>query len=320
MAGNRRKREHGVALVTVMALIASIGVLVASAVAISQYSAAETDTFASLQRSALEAESAANRTLCLLLSDLAKNADRRLGTETVGTAERFLADGTEHTIAVNGQIVSVQIFDAIAGLDLSGRNPARQFSIPELAKDESREELIARLEDYADSDDLTKPGGMESQHYRNAGIPVLPRNRPLQFREELLWMPGAGKLYPPSENGVLEAIRLVPPEKLRALTGRPNLYATPTFVIAERCMLTAEELEQLRNALDLWRGKRVPLSESLPPGLAGKLEMNFSTRESGAYTIQADSSSPEKPGVRLRMTVRPVTESRNFEYYEFFFY
>ena len=45
------------------------------------------------------------------------------------------------------------------------------------------------------------------------------------------------------------------------------------------------------------------------PGLAGKLEMNFSTRESGAYTIQADSSSPEKPGVRLRMTVRPVTEN-----------
>ena len=62
MAGGRKRRERGVALVTVMALIDSIGVLVASAVAISQYSAAETDTFASLQRSALEAESAANRT------------------------------------------------------------------------------------------------------------------------------------------------------------------------------------------------------------------------------------------------------------------
>lgn len=58
MAGGRKRRERGVALVTVMALIASIGVLVASAVAISQYSAAETDTLASLQRSALEAESA----------------------------------------------------------------------------------------------------------------------------------------------------------------------------------------------------------------------------------------------------------------------
>lgn len=54
---------------------------------------------------------------------------------------------------------------------------------------------------------------MESQHYRSAGVPVLPRNRPLQFREELLWLPGAGKLYPPSENGVLDAIRLIPPEK-----------------------------------------------------------------------------------------------------------
>ena len=55
-------------------------------------------------------------------------------------------------------------------------------------------------------------------------------------------------------------------------------------------------------------------------GAAGKLEMNFSTRESGAYTIQADASSPENPGVRLRVTVRPVTGSRSFEYYEFFSY
>lgn len=134
---------------------------------------------------------------------------------------------------------------------------------------------------------------MESQHYRSAGVPVLPRNRPLQFREELLWLPGAGKLYPPSENGVLDAIRLIPPEKLRALTGRPNLYATPAAVIAERCTLTAEESEQLRNALDLWREKRLPLAESrLRP--CRKLEMNFSTRESGAYTIQADASSPGK--------------------------
>ncbi|MST97538.1 general secretion pathway protein GspK [Victivallaceae bacterium BBE-744-WT-12] len=320
MAGGRKRRERGVALVTVMALIASVGVLVASAVAISQYSAAETDTFASLQRSALEAESAANRTLCLLLADRAKNADRRLGAETDGTAERFLADGTEHTVTAGERTVSVRIFDAVAGLDLAGRNPARQLTNPKLAKDEPREELIARLEDYADSDDLAKPGGMESQHYRSAGVPVLPRNRPLQFREELLWLPGAGKLYLPSENGVLDAIRLIPPEKLRALTGRPNLYATPAAVIAERCALTAEESEQLRNALDLWRKKRLPLAESLPPGLAGKLEMNFSTRESGAYTIQADASSPENPGVRLRVTVRPVTGSRSFEYYEFFSY
>ena len=320
MAGCRKRRERGVALVTVMALIASIGVLVASAVAISQYSAAETDTFASLQRSALEAESAANRTLCLLLADRAKNADRRLGAETDGTAERFLADGTEHTVTAGERTVSVRIFDAVAGLDLAGRNPARQLTNPKLAKDEPREELIARLEDYADSDDLAKPGGMESQHYRSAGVPVLPRNRPLQFREELLWLPGAGKLYLPSENGVLDAIRLIPPEKLRALTGRPNLYATPAAVIAERCTLTAEESEQLRNALELWRKKRLPLAESLPPSLAGKLEMNFSTRESGAYTIQADASSPENPGVRLSVTVRPVTGSRSFEYYEFFSY
>lgn len=320
MASSRKQRERGVALVTVMALIASIGVLVASAVAISQYSVAETNTSCSLQRSALEAESAVNRTLCLLLADRTKNANRKLGMKIDGTAERFLADGTEHSISVDDRMVSVRIFDAVAGLDLSGRNPARQLSNPKLTKDEARERLIACLKDYIDSDDLATPGGMESQHYRSMGIPILPRNRSLQFREELLWLPGAGKLYPPSENGVLEAIRLIPPEKLHALTGRPNLYATPIAVIAEQCGLTAEELEQLQNALDLWQKNQIPLAENLPPGLVGKLEMNFSTRESGIYTIQADTSSLENPGVRLRATVRPITGSKYFEYYELFFY
>ena len=67
-------------------------------------------------------------TLCLLLADRAKNADRRLGAETDGTAERFLADGTEHTVTAGERTVSVRIFDAVAGLDLAGRNPARQLT------------------------------------------------------------------------------------------------------------------------------------------------------------------------------------------------
>ncbi len=319
-ARGERRYERGVALITVLALIASIGVLVASSVAMSQYSTAETDTFLSLQRSALEAESAANRILWMLLADRAKHADRKLGGKSNTEEERFLADGTEHFVETGGRTVSVRIFDAVAGLDLSGSNPAYRLEKHRGTRDEIREQLAARLRDYVDSDDLAGADGMEKQHYRGAGIPVLPRNRPLQFREEYLWLPGAEKshLYP--EDGVLDAIRLIPPEGMRALSGRPNLYATPVAVIAEQCALTEEEQKHLAEALKLWRNARVPLAETLPPAFSGKLEMNFSTRESGAYTIQVDTASPENPGRRLRVTVRPIAGEKYFEYYQFLLY
>ncbi len=313
-------RERGAALIAVLLLMGTIGVLVASAVAVSQYATAETDTFAALQRSALEAESAANRTLCLLLSDRLRHADRRLGRRNDDRKERFLADGTEHIHMQGDGRISIRIFDAVAGLDLSGRAPIRQLSPRGTAKSEAREQVLARLEDYVDADDLVRNQSMEMPHYRAAGIPVLPRNRPLQFREEWLWIPGTAHIYPPSADGRLWTFRVIPPENMRPLAGRPNLLATPAAIIAEQCGLNEEECQQLRQALTLWREKQVPLEEHLSPGLTGKLNMHFSTRESGVYTILVNTASPEHPGRRLSLTVRPVVGDRYWEYYEFFYY
>lgn len=316
---HRNERESGVALITVLALMAMLGVLAASAVAVSRYSAAETDTFSSMQRSVLEAESVANRTLFLLLSDRAKYADRKLGEPTPG-GERFLADGTKHEFTVNGRPVTVRIFDAVSGIDLSGRNPSARLTPFFSSKEcnEALEILATRLDDYTDADELVRNGGMESPHYRAAGVPELPRNRPLQFREELLWIPGAAELFPADSTGRLGAIRLIAPEGLRPLAGRESLYASAPEEIAARGLLSVPETELLAHALEAWRSGRKPLAETLPPGLAGKLELHYSVRESGAYTIVADTASPDNPGCRLSVTVRPSANARVIEYYEFF--
>lgn len=320
MKNDKTEKEQGIAFITVLALLSTVSILVASAIAVSQYSAAETDTFLSMQRSALEAESAMNRVICLLLADRSRNTDRKLGTPADTPEERFSADGTIHHVMAGERSVSVQIFDAIAGLDISGRNPLRQLRDRRLEKDHRREQFLAQVADYVDADGLLSPGGMEASQYRAAGIPVLPRNRPLQFREELLWIPGAEKFYPPSGNGILEAVRLIPPEKLRPLSGRPNLYSTPVSVIAELCVLTQEEEAMLRDAFLLWRTRKQPLQENLPASVIGKLEMNLSSRESGVYSIVVDTASEEIPGVRLRAVIRPAAGDRYLEYYEFFYF
>lgn len=312
----QNERENGVALITVLALMATLGVLAASAVAISSYATAETDTFTSMQRSILEAESAANRTLCLLLSDRARHADRGLGAVDP-EGERFSADGTKHEFLVNGRPATVRIFDAVSGIDVSGRTPARQL-FPSQEQNEAREALSARLADYTDGDGLVRDSGMEAPHYRAAGIPELPRNRPLQFREELLWIPGASELFPADESGRLNPARLIAPEGLRPLSGRPNFYAADPPEIAARCRLTILEAERLEQAFALWRAERKPFTETLPPGLFGKAELHYSVRESGAYTIVVDTAMPDHPGCRLSVTVRPSANARMIEYYEFF--
>ena len=157
MKNCKKVNEHGIALITVLALLSTVSILVASAIAVSQYSAAETDTFSSLQRSALEAESAMNRVICLLLADRSRNADRKLGNASETSEERFLADGTIHHVMVGERSVTIQIFDAIAGLDISGRNPSRQLRDKRLEKDNLREQFLAQLADYVDADDLTSP-------------------------------------------------------------------------------------------------------------------------------------------------------------------
>jgi len=311
--------EHGIALIAVLALIATMGLLAASAVAISRYSAAEVDTFTSLQRSALDAESAANRALCLLLSDRSAHADRQLGEPDASGEERFLADGTTHEFLINGRPVTVRIFDAASGIDISGNNPARQLStaFPSKKQDQALETLADCLRDYVDRDELVRTNGMEAPRYRAAGIPELPRNQPLQFREELLWIPEGADRIPANSSGCLDRVRIIAPEGLPPLSGRPNLYAENPAGIANRCQLNEEETGQLIHSLKLWKNERKPLSTTLPPGLFGRLKIYYSVRESGIYTIAVDTASPEYPGGRFRMTIRPSAVEFMIEYYEF---
>ena len=312
--------EDGFALIGALALMAILSMVVASAVTLSQYLAAEIDTFASRARSRYAAESVLHRTLLALENDRAKYPDRNLTPQNTAELDcRFMADGRIHNMEVDDVAMKVQIFDAMTGLDLSGPNPARQllYTTQDTARRELLERMANRLNDYADNDSLVRKDGMEKLQYQMQNIPHLPRNDPLQFREEARWVPELRNEYPDLTDGRWDCFRVIAPERMRTLAGRPNLYATPVALLAERCRLNRQEAALLQTSLRQWQEAGIPLQESLPPSVWSKLSSYFSTMESGLYTIRIKGANPEYPAATLSATIQLNSYSPKLEFYEF---
>ena len=110
---------------------------------------------------------------------------------------------------------------------------------------------------------------------------------------------------------------MIAPERMRTLAGRPNLYATPVALLAERCRLNRQEAALLQTSLRQWQEAGIPLQESLPPSVWSKLSSYFSTMESGLYTIRIKGANPEYPAATLSATIQLNSYSPKLEFYEF---
>ena len=323
----KNKRENGIALIAVLSLLVIISLLTATAVTLSQYSALETETVTERVKARYIAEGALNRSIYFLLNDIHAYTIRKLGIDYAHeTEERYMADNVIHELAYYNDKVELRIQDALSGLDISGTAPDHVLLEymkkveTDMAEFEEFRDCLNRLLDYVDTDDFIRNGGMEALHYRQQNIPILPRNSSLQFKEELLNIPGLSKYFPADCEGYLSNIRLIAPKGLRSLGGRSNLYAVPLSMISATCNLNPMEETMLKTAMQSWCQKRIPLWNNLFPGLLGRLQMAYSTHESGTYTFLINTSGAEAVGIKLRATLRLNTTAKQFEFYEFIFY
>ena len=322
----RKKSERGIALVTTLGILAVVSLLAASAVVLSQYAEKDSYTFSSLTRSSYIAEGAANRLYWLILNDRKKYPQRNIDISDDALQEdeeRYLAGGTPHLFEdYYGEKVKYEIRDAVGGMDVSGSMPQRDLIafMGDLEKDSAERERLEmignRLQDYVDSDDLVKLHGMEQSEYLQANLINLPRNRPFQYREEMLLIPEIQQLCQPDNSG-----RLTAPQGLQPIGGRPNLYSSSISQIASRCRLTDMETAELEQAFTEWNKNKTPLKKTLPSGFLKRLEMYYGTSESGFYTVLIDTSSEQQPGIRLAVTFRSqFGNSSQLEFYEYMFY
>ncbi len=296
-------RESGAALISVLCLIFTAGILTAAALSLAKVSSFNIVSHVRMQRSMLVSEGVANRVMWLIA------ADRNLysSSEALGDTvyddydyDRYLADGTPHVIDYYGEEVQFTVTDARSGVDLSsdGYSAALRSLGQNRDDDADWSDSITALQnqiaDYIDANgDTTGDDGMEEPNYDELNMRPLPRNAAMQFREELLYLPAFRDLFTTDRNGRLSAVRLIPPESTVSLSGTPALVTATNDMLKSYCNLDDGEVTEVREAIDAWLKEKTPLSDSLDTELLSKLGA-LSRAESGNYTVTVEAPATQK--------------------------
>ena len=293
----RKIVRHNAALISVLCLIFTAGILTAATLALSQSGTLGVAAHVELQRSMLVAEGVANRVQFLLAADRSINPNDKPGEVdyTAFENDRFMADGVRHSMDYYGEVVSFTVYDALRGWDMSSSTYQSVLNTIS-AQDDAGDDLIDlvnqishRLGDYLDSDEDIREYGQEAADYEDQMKKPLPRNGAMQFREELLYIEGFSELFPLDKDGRLSCIRLIPPENTSSLSGTASLFSADREMIKLQCDLSEDELDTVMDALDRWKNDQELLSDTLDEELLTKLKSKFSTVESGAYTVEISS-------------------------------
>ena len=298
---SRHNNESGSALVAVLCLIFTAGILTTATLSISKAGAFDVNSHLDMQRSIYIAEGAANRVQFLIAADRHSYPGEVLGFTDYGEYDhdRYIADGVLHKLDYYGTPLQFTITDALGGIDFSGTNYRNAITmltngfITDSDWAEKLTKLRAKLDDYTDSDDNVSEEGMESGEYEEIYASPLPRNDGFQFREELLYIDGFREIIPLDKYGRLSRVRLIPPANTinERRASRPSLFTADLMTLRTYGNLTDEEAKEVLEALEEWKNNRVLLEDSLDPLLLESLS-NFSGEESGYYTviIEPDSS------------------------------
>ena len=295
----RRREEKGSALLAVLVLVFTGGIITALMMAVANSGTFEVAAHVEQQRSMLVAEGVAQRVQWLL------NADRYLNSaESMGETdyeeydyERMLPDSIPHVINYDGRQVKVVGEDARQGRRMDGNQYSRSLDLLKVGMDEDEDfndlvtQLKTRIRDYVDSDDSAGEDGMEDSDYEALEMKPLPRNGALQFREELLWIPGFRELFPPDKDGLLSRVRLITPENTVTITGNPALLTATRQEIMNYCNVDDEdELDAIMDAIREWRTEKVPLSDgSLDPLILARLN-SLTRQRADIFTVKVSGA------------------------------
>lgn len=308
MVKRRRRRlrcEGGAALVLVLGVVTVVGLMAAHLVLVSEVTAREARVAAERLHLRYVAESGSARAAWMHAVDRSLFPARTLGADpearvAMDTWEAWLLDGRPHDLDGG---CTVRLRDAVAGVTVADMESVRRDVLTGFGADDAErrhvvETWVHRLEDYVDSNDLLRQvdGGMEAPEYQAAGYPTLPRNGPLQFRQEVYWVPGwqAVLSAPPA---------VVPPPGVKLpQQGKPPFFSSSATVLRERADLSEEELQMVLAARDRWRDEGGDFMELLGAPLAARLGRSFSFTESGIAEIESVAVSADGR-IRRRLTV-----------------
>ncbi len=321
--------ESGVALITVLALLATLGILTATVIASSLYLARGAESAMKRSRAFYRSESAFNRAAFYLRRDRAAWPERRLGEYDYSlrsSFDRFMADGLEHRLTVDGVEFRVVITDAMVGMpiapaaDFADRlrqawNERERFRDPDLETNRRFSRFLDKLTDYLDTNSFKQLDGMEEEEYLKLGRSQLPRNGAPEYVGEFLYIPGAEEFLFTGGPEWLPELLPPAPRGLSELVERVSLFSSPIEDIGIKAELSDREMDKVTEALEQFRAKRRPLNRYLETGIQEKFVDLVESTESGVYRIEVTPLDPAA-APRLRATLVPADGARFVNFYE----
>ncbi|HVJ36761.1 MAG TPA: type II secretion system minor pseudopilin GspK [Stenotrophomonas sp.] len=262
------RREHGVALILVLWLIALLTALVGAFALTARVEAGQD----SVLRANARAQSVARAGMEYALW-------RMRGTP----ATRWQADGRPYDWSFDGVPVQVRIVDEGGKVDLNNASPALLAGLLRALEVEPgrAQALSAAIVDWRDRDSLQSPGGAEDPDYASAGVAYGAKDAPFESLGELRLVLGMdAELYR----------RLLPNVTLYAQ------HAQPLPAFAPPPVLTALGLN-----VSTWMAARKP-----PVGPGGGLGVNpaAASETTGTYSIESRARLGEGREGVLRALVR----------------
>jgi len=318
----------------VLGLIVLISLMILSLITFSQTSYQLSKITVDRAKSSYWAEGGVARAIWLLRYDIATHPTRTLGSEDDAgdlDMDRFLADGSKHKFtSEDEEEVSVAIFDSVSGIDVSGTRPTNYLRRPQSYFEDDEEAYEAykfflnSVIDYVDTGDFVHAnGGFEKEDYDAEGMAPLPRNYQMQFREEIMWVPGFADFFTSDQYGQISEFRIIAPKGLRQLRGNINFFSADPKQIQITTGLDEEQVNEVVKAREDWLTNKTPLSETIPPDVMGNLKRRYSFRESGYYTFIVEASPGEGlAGRRLTCTLqitRNISNYSDLRYYDWRF-
>ena len=306
-----KKSEDGVALIAVLALLSSVSVLVMSMVVYSQLSTYGIRNDSDALRSRYIAEGALNRIIFLLAAD--NNEYRTSSLENFDYSEyeeeRFIPDGRPRELDYYGTIVKYRIENGAGGISITGSNINTALNNLTRIRQTNEEDLSeavtifrTRFNDYVDSNDMVGDDGMENEEYAEfeENTP-LPRNKALQFREELYYIPDGINFFPLDRNGRMTLINPLTVTGNR--NSRPDLFQANYALLTNYANLSHEDAMETLKTIKSYKQEPFILSEEFDPLLLQTLKNYFSITNSGCYRVTIENASGGSAGsVRLDAT------------------
>ena len=323
----RKKSESGIALISVLLLVATGSLLAMMVMSISKTTSFTVLPFVQLQRSYYVLEGMAQRIQFLISADREiHGTPQQLNVDNYSEydMDRYLPDAVPHYMDYYGTPIVFTIKDAAGPVNMQGTNyqqalqQFQNFIDEETEFTDLLEDLTNRITDYIDTDDSpTDSNSLEEDEYYELGEYPLPRNGAITDRNEFAYIPELTAVFPIDQDGRMSYIRLIPPADAGVtIDGNPDVFGVTDDWLVFACDLEEDELQDLRQAIAEFHSvDRVPISENLEnTTVLTKINNYVRWDTSGIYTViirpavtneLGEELEKKVPGRRLVFTYTP---------------